>query len=197
MDILTPQQVESGLGLSPGSLNDAQKGLITSVSAKLAIESGRSDWGPKIERTEGHDGGRSFINLRYWPVDVSASITVYDDVLHEWGDDTIVDSELYYVDSSRGVVSSEGWIFGTGTGYHRSLHAPTYNYKAIRVVYTGGYNQDEIPEDLRRAALMQFEREYDIRYRRGARSDDMPGAVGVLPEVMQILRKYVRRDLFA
>lgn len=194
MDIITVQDVESGLGLSPGSLNEAKRGLISSVSAKLAIHCGRSYWGAKIERTEIHDGGRSFIDLKVWPVDTTASLNVYDDVLHEWGSDTIVDPDLYYVDADNGIISSEGWIFGTGTGHGRSLHVQPYNYKAIKVVYTAGYDQADVPQDLKRAALMQYEREYDVRYRSKGDADT---PLGVLPAVKDILRKYTRRNLFA
>lgn len=197
MDLLTPQDVERALELSEGSMTASMKGLITSVSAKLAVHCGRDDWGPKQERTEYHDGGRSFINLRYWPVDTAATLTVNDDVIHDFTDETLVDSDLYFVDSGRGVISAEGWTFGSGTGRTRSLNTHRYNFRALKVVYTGGYDQDEIPVDLKRAALLQYEREYDVRYRSGSRQGERPGMVEVLPEVVEILRKYVRRDLFS
>lgn len=194
MNLLTAQDIESGLGFPAGSLNEAKKGLIESVSAKLAIATGRDDWGPKQERTEYHDGGESLIRLRVFPIDTETAPVVYDDPLHEFTSGSIVGADLYFVDTERGIIAAEGWIFGSGTGVSRYGYGRVMPHKSIKVVYTGGYDASDIPDDLKKAALMQYEFEYDARYRSKSQSDTN---VPILSSVREILMKYTRKSVFA
>lgn len=85
--------------------------------------------------------------LRAEPIDVSEDVIVRYDTRRQFGDDTIIAAENYFVDVERNAIL---------------LRYPTRAaLSAIQVTYTAGYAEADgtlsasIPDDLKRAAIMQ------------------------------------------
>ena len=189
MDILTQQEAEAFLGLEAEAGGSELALLITDVSLRLARHSGRTDWGPSAERTEYFDGGSGgtgtrFIMFNYWPV--TAVSAVYDDIDHTWASSSLVDSSLYYVDSadtSQGVLFLESGTFVPG-------------WKSVKVTYTGGWNQADIPAQIKAACRAQIEAEWLRRKPGRFIAPDDPGRA-LMAEVRELLMPYSRRVPFA
>lgn len=177
MNVVTRSEAERFLDLPSGSADALLDRLITDVSAMLATATGRRGW-DQAERTEYHDGGRSFILPYYFPI---VSVELWDDSDYEWDSDTLVDSTDYRADQ-YGII----WA--------------TFNFSdapdAVKITYTAGYaNEAAIPDIIKAAALRQIEAEYNMRRRTGGQRDMQTGVV--LPEVADMLVDYTRRMRFA
>ena len=136
------------------------------------------------ERTKYFDAGKDSYSLPAYPVDTGETFTVnHDDV-------ELTIDEDYYLHDEIGVVE-----FPLGTG--------EYKVRSIDVTCTGGYTEGSgvlaVPDDLKRACLMQTV--YDFRRRNdlGLSSVSMPdGSVSIyqparfLSEVEAILMTHRR-----
>lgn len=180
MDILTVKEAEEWLEIEAGGGGFELEQMISNVSLRIARATGRIDFGPSEERTEYHDGGSRMIALNYWPITSVASI--YDDSDHLWASDSLVDSTEYYVSSSNsdpGVVFMESGAFVNG-------------FKSVKVTYTGGWNQADIPAPIKAACRLQIEDEWTKR-KSGRFSGDGTASRGLLPEVMSLISTYTRK----
>lgn len=183
MDIVTTAEAEKHLQLQSGSGGTYLASMIRLVSAKLARYTGRDDWGPATSRTEYHDGGSAFILPRYWPV---TAFTLYEDIDHEFAADTAIDSEDVWA-TETGYLYYESGRFGNGV-------------RNIKLVYSGGYATTEsVPEQVKFAALIQLEREWNARKRSGRTVEAgvaLEADSEVLPEVSSLLSAHTRRVPF-
>ncbi len=140
------------------------------------------------ERTEYFDSGRSIYTLDAYPIIIDAENT-FAITLNE---EAVNKDEDYYLDEDLGVVEFWG---GTGTRWP----------KAIKVVYTGGYEEDEdgvlaVPDDLKHACLMQVAFEFKRREDIGLSGVSMPGGsvstyqpADLLPEVKNTIKDNKRQ----
>ena len=180
MDVVTRQEAETFLDLPSGEGGKLLDRIIGDVSAMLAAETGREDWGASSERTEYRDGGESFVTVDYWPITSVASI--YEDGDHDWGSNTLVDSGDYHA-GEQGIIWLETGSFVDGA-------------EAVKITYTGGYaSASAVPEAVKAAALRQVEHEWNRRKRQGGRADIPAGQT--LPEVATLLQRYTRKIPFA
>lgn len=184
MNVVSVQEAELHLQLQSGDGGAFLANVIKLVSTKLARYCGRDDWGPAQSRTEYHDGGSQYILPRYWPI---TSFQLFDDVDHVWAADTELDDDDFYA-TETGLIVAEGWRLSPGV-------------RNIKLVYTAGYaNTAAIPEQVRYAALVQLEREYNARKRVGKTVELGSGSAAdleILPEVAALLSPHVRRAGFA
>lgn len=145
--------------------------------------------------TEYFDGDVTSLLLRRYPVESIASIHI--DVDQDWDDDNLLDSDDDYL-----LQPNRGKIF-----YGRGNTKWPEGRQHIRVVYTGGYvaagqavgaGQTAMPDDLRRAMLLQAGFEWRNRLQLGRESVSGQGATvslapaELLPEVKAILSLYRR-----
>lgn len=99
---------------------------------------------------ETHDGPRDTLILAHGPVAASPAPVVRHSlsVPRDWSDATIVSADLYVVDAQAAVVRRiDGLLFG---GDRERRHAVA----CVRVDYTAGYAEDDVPDDLRDAAIV-------------------------------------------
>ena len=183
MDIVTTAEAETHLQLQSGSGGTYLASMIRLVSSKLASYTGRDDWGPAESRIEYHDGGSAFILPRYWPV---VSFTLYEDIDHEFAADTAIDSDNV-------------WATDTGYLYYESGRFSP-GVRNIKLAYSGGYaSTAAVPEQVKFAALIQLEREWNARKRSGRTVEagvQLDQDSEVLPEVAALLSNYTRRVPF-
>lgn len=143
----------------------------------------------KTSRTEYFNGGRRLYYLAAYPVDLATTFTVAVENVAK-----VRDSD-YYVDANSGLV--EFWL-------ETNFTKP----RGVVITYTGGFALDtttqvlSVPDDLKRAALLQAT--FDFRRRKdiGLSSVTMPdGSVNVespaslLPEVKSILKSYRKQAM--
>ena len=88
---------------------------------------------------EQHDGGKKKVLLKNIPVTAISSISI---------DDTALSSEYYTYDEDSGIIRLKtGYAFDGGPG-------------SIEVSYTGGFDEDSIPGDLKRTVTQLVALEY-------------------------------------
>ena len=113
---------------------------------------------------------------------------------------TVSDSTSYSDKSEYYVWENEGLI--------EFVTAPTYTLpRQVKIVYTGGYTTDtngilQVPDDIKRACLMQVAFDFRKRKELGITSISMPdGSTSIqnpstlLPEVVRILKMYRSRSV--
>lgn len=137
--------------------------------------------------TEYRDGnGTSQLWLENAPV--SAVTSIHVDSVRDFGGDTLVDSDNYFVDTDAGVV-----IRNTG-------HWPR-EHRNIKVVYTAGYTQANVPLDLRGAVYERVaqlwrrmvEKRVDITSRGDAAGENRSFITERFPPtVTEVLERYLR-----
>lgn len=82
------------------------------------------------------------------------------------------------------------------TGYGIELTAPAFDI-IVSAIYTGGYAESALPEDLKRAALIQTAYEFQTKSHIGAETVSTEGgtvsrpALQILPEVKRIMDAYM------
>jgi hypothetical protein len=199
MDIVTRQAAEDYMNSFEGTAlpsTGIPANLITDVSYRMAVYTGRRDWGGSESRTEYYDGGSQFLLVNYWPVTSITSIN--DDISHVWADSTLLDSDAYRILTDTPVDS--GIIFFE---YAQTVGG----VENLKVVYTGGYaSQTAIPAPIQRAALMQIR--YEMLRESGGRFATLPGSnagmtdvdpvgMGIIPEARILLERFRRRRPFA
>ena len=187
MKILSTEEAESFLNLPSGSGEDRLDNLIEDISLMMARASGRSDWGPQVEREEYKDGGESEIMLDFFPIKgfatTTPSIQVFDDNEHLFGPDTKIDIEDYWV-TDKGIVSLEAGRFVRG-------------HQTVKVIHTSGYiNEETIPPVVKTYAKRQLEKTWNARYKSG-RSTASADSLELLDEVIQGISEFRRLIPFA
>ncbi|MBM4287557.1 MAG: phage head-tail connector protein [Deltaproteobacteria bacterium] len=148
MNLTTLSQVKAILELTETDWDGLLEELIAAVSQRAGTYCNRDF--EKKERVEYHDGGGRYLYLKGLPVVEIASI--YGSDSWEWDGGSLVPADHYQL-LNAGMVASR---FGTWP----------YGPKALKVVYSGGYAEDEVPADLEMAARTQsaydFKRRKDI-----------------------------------
>lgn len=184
MNILSDVEAEKHLQLQSGTGGDFLDHMISLVSMKLARVTGRADWGASSERTEYHDGGSKYIFPNYWPI---TSFSVYDDIDHEWASDTLIDSDDIYA-ADNGILIQESGAFTCGD-------------RNLKLVYTAGYaSESDVPDMIKKAALLQLEHEYNKRKRSGPRPVGFQTANAetseIISEALIFITPYIRKTPF-
>ena len=188
MDVISIQEAEALIfsGGDSGSGADRLEEIITDVSARMASFTGRDDWGGASERTEYHDGGRSFLSPKYRPL-VSVN-TIKEDSDHSWGAGTTRDSADYYVDTASpvGLIWMESGVLECGP-------------RSIELVYTAGYSAvSAIPAQVKAMGKKQILYEWNKTEKPGRRNEEQGVRPGyLLPEVEAGLRDYIMQLPFA
>lgn len=171
------EDVSNYLGLARSESSHPQLAIIA-PSVTTAIENYIGRKLESEERTEVIHIGSSetrFIDLKALPVTEVVSVVVTE--LGE--DETLVENEDFIV--------SNGGIELLYTRLKRCK---------VTVVYTGGYVEDDVPEDFHRAALLQTIHEYQTKDHVGADSVSSEGGsiqrpgVVLLPEVKRLLDEH-------
>ncbi|MBM4286901.1 MAG: hypothetical protein FJ135_01915 [Deltaproteobacteria bacterium] len=184
MNLTSLAQVKALLETQETQWDGLVEELIAAVSARAAAYCNR-DFERK-ERVEYHDGGGRYLYLKGLPVMEIASIHGSD--AWEWDDGTLIPADHYQV-------------FGAGMVAYRFGFWP-YGSRALKVVYTGGYAPEAVPEDLEMAVRTQVA--YDFRRRKdiGLESVSFPdGSIQkmasgeFLQSVKQVLDRYRIRPL--
>lgn len=158
--------------------------LLALVCAKIARHIGTLDFGPLQSRTEYHDGGQQFIYTRYFPI---ISVTsIHDDDDRDYDATTLLDTDEYYIDQNDGrCIYSDMGTFTAGD-------------QNLKVVYTAGWESETTtPDDIQRAALIQFRHEH---LRTSASNGvgafgtrpTIEGESDLLPQVRELLRRWRR-----
>ena len=115
MPLDTLANVKQSLGISGSADDDLLEQLQAAADDFVARHCGRDFAGGTF--TEFHAGGKRLIFLKQHPV--SAVVSVRADAAREFGTDTILDDDLYYVHTDRGVIESLGgpflWSSAPGT----------------------------------------------------------------------------------
>jgi hypothetical protein len=184
MNLITTAEAEQHAQIASGTGGTFLDHLIKMVSVKLARYTGRDDWGPQQSRTEYHDGGTSFIMARVWPV---VSFQIFEDIDHVWNADTELDVTDFYA-MDNGIIHQESGRFYPGV-------------RNIKLVYTAGYaDVASIPDEIKYAALLQVEKEWNNRKRPGKGASaafGMEPDAEITPEVAALIAPYARRTGFA
>lgn len=125
MDLTTSARAKTGLDLSATTDDTFLATLIAAVSA--LSESYLNRHAQQVARTEQYnvERGQRVVYLRGYPVDTTATLTFKNDTVRDFASVTAIDSDLYYLDSSRGVVYFEDGVLLPGDG-------------VLQAVYTGG-----------------------------------------------------------
>jgi hypothetical protein len=139
----------------------------------------------KLARTEYHKGGSNQIFLKEYPVDKTQTISVWDDWQREYGSDTLIDSDDYFVDEDTGVITFDYEVGGQAG--------------SVKVTYTGG----SLPNPIKQACIEMVARKL---------KEGVSGALGVpsraihagetvtfvvddiLPQTRVVLDKYRRMN---
>lgn len=182
MNIVTREEARTALGQASGDANDATADQITRISNRLAIYTGRRDWGASTtSRTDYRSGGTRFLYLDYWPIVTITSI--HDDDDHVFDSATLEDATNYYAqpgEDGKGIVYLEtgAWTDGIAN---------------VKVVYTAGYATiADIPEQIKTACLLQLK--YEVgKLKAGSFVKPGQAQTDLLPEVRDILGPYTRR----
>lgn len=146
MNLTTLDQVKALLETQETQWDDLIKELISAVSARAAAYCNR-DFEQK-ERVEYHDGGGQYLYLKGLPVVSIASIHGSDTWV--WDEGALIPGDHYQ-------------LFGAGLLAYRFGVWP-YGPRALKVVYTGGYAPEAVPDDLEMAVRTQVA--YDFRRRK-------------------------------
>lgn len=179
MNLTTLTQVKALVETQETQWDGLIEELVGAVSARAATYCNR-DFEQK-DRVEYHDGGGQYLYLKGLPVVTIASIHGSD--AWEWDNGALIPADHYQVFAS-GMV---GYRFGIWP----------YGPRALRVVYTGGYAPDTVPDDLEMAVRTQAA--YDFRRRKdiGLESVSFPdGSIQkmasgeFLQAVKQVLNRY-------
>jgi hypothetical protein len=126
VNLSTVERIKAALGTNPTSaIDDQLTPLLRSVSARAKQYLNREV--EIIERVETVDleEGQTMVALRAWPIDMGEAFEVFNDASREFGDETLVEPEGYYVDEDRGLLFLDPFVPVTGR-------------RVLRVVYTGG-----------------------------------------------------------
>lgn len=193
MNIVSKNEVDAWLAdqlSDQGPAGGCPQLVIDDVCRRLAAYTGRIDWGPSsVVRTEYHNGGSRFVFPDYWPI---LSVTsIHDDVDHVFDAGSLVDSTDYVLSTREdGAIMFENY-------------RTTLGDESIKLIYAGGYASETdaaIPAQLKLAAYLQcrYECQRQIpgtfnQFSGSRESEDTLGQFGLVPEVVDLLRQYVRR----
>ena len=184
MDLITAAEAEQFLEITDGAGGDVLGEIITDVSARMAVSTGRTDWGGSSSRTEYHHGGRPYLLPKYLPV--TSVTSVNDDPEYSWGTGTaLTANDDYHISSGDNLI----WcVYGSFMDGHKS----------VKLVYTGGYSTSTIPAALKSLCKVQVKHEWDVKRRPGKGSGDEFGVAPgqILPQVMEGLLHYTPRVPF-
>lgn len=180
MKLISLSDLKSWLG-KVDTVHDVELGLlIDHVSARIETALNRNL--KKEQRIVYFNAGRRHYWVDAYPIDAVAAITVEVD-----GTVKVKDSD-YYVWEKEGLIE-----FQTATSYSKP--------KQVKITWTGGYTETAgtlaVPDDLKKACLMQCAFEFRRRNDIGLSSINIPdGSISVLspakllPEVEAIIAGY-------
>lgn len=177
-------EIKDELGIKDTQDNQALTRLAEGIQARFDSYCHRS-FGHAVDVEEVHDGGVAAIELKHWPVETVTSVHCSDARL--WTAATLVEAGDYFINKQRGLL-----VYATG------MRRWLYGVENIRVVYTGGYTAETVPEDLKRAFRMQLAFEWRNRTTMGVTSMSANGMsaqftpADLLPEVKQSLTTHIR-----
>lgn len=155
--------------------------ILKQVSSRIDTYTGRLF--QKAARTIKYNGGRRIYQLAAFPVDTLAALTVT-------------------VDSAAQTKGTDFYLWDAEGRIEFVYEVPVTFPQILSVTYTGGYAADTldvlaVPDDLKRACLMQAAFEYRRRRDIGLKSVGMSGGnitvndpVALLPEVKAVLDSY-------
>lgn len=125
-----------------GSSDDTLLEALATAVLSLWDELTNMTWA-EAEHTEYKDSPKnsSSVILDNYPVTSEASITLYDDPDWEFGSDTLIAASEYACDLNRGIIYYDG-VFNKGN-------------QSIKVVYTAGYNDGNVPSWLKQNLVRQ------------------------------------------
>jgi len=172
--------VKSFLEMSDTTYDDLLTIILTGVSARIETFLNRDLY--KEERTRYFNAGRRIFYLPAYPIDLTATLSVwFDDDLQDLDDD-------YFVWETEGLI--EFYV------------APLYSEpKEIKITWTGGYSLTaDLPTDLRYATMLQTALVFRKRKNIGTSSMTLPDGSqsmvvteALLPEVREILKTFRRK----
>ena len=188
--IVTLAELKAELGIADTADNNALTQLISAIQGRFEDLCGRRF--DRAERTERHNGGTSFINLRAFPVETVAEVKHIapdgTETVYEQGSD-------FYLVTYRGRILTEQRVpFPEGV-------------ESMSVRYTGGFvpagtspqaGQYAMPDGLRRVFFMHAASEHRNRTNLGLTSVKAQGSsislspAALLPEVRDGLAEYRR-----
>jgi hypothetical protein len=181
MDVLSIEEAEAvifGDGDSGEGGNRLQD-IITDISTRFALYTGRIDWGPDSSRTEYLNGGNNWLSPLYRPI--SSITSIHQDPAHEWPASTLLDPDDYYIDTDdTGLIWLESGCFVNGP-------------KTVQLIYTAGYSSTSaVPSQVKAMAKIQTLHEWNKTERAGRRNTEEGTNIGeLLPEVRIGLRSYM------
>jgi len=138
MSLIIKQDVKSYLKLTSDTKDTVIDALIPQVE-KFALNHCNRPSFISGEISEYFNGGGRVFILHQLPVDITKTFKVYEDYDRVFGEDTLVDSADYAVDPDSGILKFD---------YDTEDH-----FRSIKVIYTGGYESDAIPDDLKLALV--------------------------------------------
>ena len=141
MAFITINDMKIELGITDNT-NDLLLQAIVNGVLGLWDEMTNRIWA-KTTHTEYHDSPRfnSVVFLRNYPVDSSEAVQLWDDPSWEWGDDTEIDSGDFRVDYDNGIIYYDGFFYE--------------GKQSIKVVYTAGYSDSDVPKWLKEILIRQ------------------------------------------
>lgn len=140
-------------------------------------------------KTEWHDGKTDIIYLKEFPVIVVESVKTSTDggITQITLTEASSGNDGYFVDIEEGIIFSQ---------IKNKKFVPSYNtpYRSLEVTYQAGYQEDEIPQDLKLAALDL------VDYYEGGEKDPTKSLMGAsienpLPYIANSFPPHIRRIL--
>lgn len=144
ISLVTLEEVKTHLVLTDTNSDEQLNNLMSEMSREFIERIDRDI--RKKTRTEYHDGkiGQTSICLEHYPV---ISITsIHDDTDRQFGSNELIPSDDYSFHASSGIVNFE-----------TSLSS---GFKNVKVVYVSGYEETDIPNDIKSCIKMMIARDF-------------------------------------
>ena len=179
MQLASLTDVKGFLELTDTTFDTLLNTILTGVSARIETFLNRDLH--KEERTKYFDAGRRIIYLPAYPIDLTATLSVWDD------DELQTKDDDYYVHETEGLI--EFYV------------TPSYSEpKQIKITWTGGYSLTaDLPTDLQYATMLQTSLVFRKRKNIGTSSISLPDGSqstnvteALLSEVKEILKMHRR-----
>lgn len=162
-------------------INAQIENLINRMSTLFESVAGQPIRRAELVHTQYYDGrGSKLLFTDYTPILTVTSI--HDDSEWEWGTSTLIDSDDYRIHSSKKYIVLKV-----------ALSSSDQN---VKIVYTSGYPEDEIPEDIKQCCIEEVIRKYKHKSDFDVTSKTLPdGSVtytqkGLMPLTLKTLNKY-------
>lgn len=195
--ICTLADIKDRLGIAKSDNDAVIKRIIINIESVFDSFTGRNLIQPASDIIEYYTGGSAYITLKRYPI---ISITTVKEAV----DYDYVNADALIADCDYRLIAQRGCLYRI---YDKWSELPD----CVQVVYRGGYvpagqtigtGETQLPDDIREAAIEQgsfiFKRRDDIGLSGvgfSGGSYNIFSAMDLLPQVKNILNKYVRRAL--